>query len=209
MSYDPLKILAVFEALFGPKLGRLIATLLLALITLFAFLWLGYGCWEYGGKQLYAALSPAALSLPSIESVLTDVQAAVLTMMFMLIVYAAILLAVLFVLVKKVFAKGVPQHALDQLLQLRNEGINTVYAVRIMNQADLDRWKIVKRVWETKLRNFIERNFPKSDYLFASALGVVPFQVIAGAFNEEHGRELSFVVRQLELVEQIANSYRK
>jgi hypothetical protein len=101
------------------------------------------------------------------------------------------------------------QTALDKLAELRNEGIDTVYAVRVSNEQDFKNWKRIKQEWEIRIRGFIEQNFPRADYLFASHLGVVHLRPIEQAFNEEHLRELSFVIRQMDIIEQILTSYRK
>ncbi len=101
------------------------------------------------------------------------------------------------------------QGALDRLAELRNEGIDTVYAPKVKNEQDFEKWKRTKQDWESRIRGFIEQNFPRADYLFASDLGVVHLQGIEQAFNEEHLRELCFVIRQIDIVEQILNSYRK
>ena len=60
-----------------------------------------------------------------------------------------------------------------------------------------------------RLREYLKNHFPQSDYSFASNLGVVPLQNNLTALNTEHVWELSYVVRQLDLVEQILNSYRR
>lgn len=104
--------------------------------------------------------------------------------------------------------KKVPQAALARLAELRNEGIDTVYAVHVTNDQQFQEWKRTKQEWEQKLRGYIEKNFPKSDYLFASHLGAVKEHVIGRFFNGEHLNEINFVIRQLEIVEQILNSYR-
>ncbi len=105
--------------------------------------------------------------------------------------------------------RKISQSALDRLSELRQEGINTIYAVPIKTEDQFKDWKIKKSIWEKKVRDHIKNTFPKADYLFASNLGVVPFQNNVAAFNNEHLLEMCFVIRQMDIVEQILNSYRR
>ncbi len=105
--------------------------------------------------------------------------------------------------------RKVSQSALDKLSELREEGINAVYAAPVRSEIQFSEWKTKKTEWEKKIRNHIKNSFPKSDYLFASSLGAVPLQNNLTAFSNEHTWELSYVVRQLDIVEQILNSYRR
>lgn len=206
---DPSKVVGVFEYLLGPRLGRLVATLLLAAIGLFILFWCFSGVWEHGGRDIYVALN--GISLPHAPDLLksTNVEASISAFMLILVLYSAIIVAILYFLGKKLFKKNVSQSALDRLAELRNEGIDTVYAVPIKDEAHFQAWKNTKKDWEKGLRDYVEKNFPRSDFLFASHLGVVPLQNNSNAFNIEHLRELCFVVRQLDIIEQILNSYRR
>ena len=206
---DPSKVVKVFEDLFGRKVGRLIATLLLAALTLFLFLWCFDGIWEHGGKAVFEAFG--GISLPRSEGFFTADNFAALTSAFILILvlYGTIVVAILYFLGRMLFKKNVPQSAIDRLAELRNEGIDTVYAVQIKDDSHFQSWKQTKDQWMKRLRDHIERTFPRADYLFASHLGVVPFQNNMNAYNGDHLRELCFVVRQMDIVEQILNSYRR
>ncbi len=206
---DPSKWVRMFEELFGPRLGRWMATLLLALGALAALLWLFDVIWKYGGKPVAEALS--GISFPTASGLFTATNAPALaaTFMFILVIYGAIVVAILYFLGRKLFKKNVSQSALDKLAEIRNEGIDTLYAVLPSSEEIFRQWKIVKGNWEKKLREHVKKNFPKSDYLFVSHLGVVPVHNNLDLFSVEHWRELNFVIRQLEMVEQLLNSYRK
>lgn len=206
---DPSKVVRVFEDLFGRTLGRLVATLLLAAATLFLVLWCFSGIWQYGGKAVFEAFG--GISLPKPEGFFTADNFAALTSAFILILvlYGAIVVAILYFLGRALFKRNVPQSAIDRLAELRNEGIDTVYAVAIKDDTHFRAWKQTKDQWMQKLRDHIEVTFPRADYLFASHLGVVPFQNNLYAYNGDHLRELCFVVRQMDIVEQILNSYRR
>lgn len=204
---DPFKVVAVFENLFGPKLGRIVATLLLAAACLWGVFFFGDGIWEHGGKTLFDKL--AAISLPSVGVTLDNIESVIATILFILVIYSSILLFILVFFSTKIFKKTVSQTAIDGLALLRKEGINTVYAVVITDKEGFQKWNQTKQEWETRLREHLEKNFPKADFLFASELGVVDFRSVNLAFSEEHQRELCYVIRQLDIIEQILNSYRR
>jgi hypothetical protein len=206
---DPSKVVKVFEDLFGRRFGRLVATLLLAAVTLFLLFWCFDGIWKHGGNAVFEAFG--GLSFPRPEGFFTADNAPALASAFILILvlYGSIVVAILYFLGRALFKKHVPQAVADTLAELRNEGIDTVYAVPINDDAHFLRWKQTKDKWMKKLRDHIEKTFPRADYLFASHLGVVPLQNNLAAYNGEHLRELCFVVRQMDIVEQILNSYRR
>ncbi len=205
---DPSKVVAVFEYLLGPRLGKLTATLLLASGSLFILFWCFEAIWEHGGKNLFDALRGVSIpGLPTLTS--SDAPALVSVFVFILVLYGAIVVAILYFLGRRLFKKSVSQSALDRLAEIRNEGIDTVYATTPSSEEIFQSWKIVKSNWEKKLREHVKKNFPRADYLFVSHLGVVPVQNNLNVFSVDHWRELNFVVRQLEIVEQVLNSYRK
>lgn len=202
---DPSKIVAMIENLFGPKLGRFLATSLLAFIVIFAFFWLSKGIWTSGGKEVFDAIS----SISVLENIALDsAQAATSTFLTFLILYGLAFVTILYFLGRILFRKNVSQAALDKLAELRNKGIDTVYAVGIKNDDDLNEWIKTKDDWMDQLRGHVQGSFPHADYLFVSHLGVVNSRTVDVAFNEKHRRELCYVIRQMDIVEQILNSYR-
>ena len=200
---DPSKVVAVFEYLLGPRLGKVTATAVLSSISLFILFWCFSGIWEHGGKQILGSLR--WFGMPAIN----EGAASVATFLLILIFYGVVMVAILFFIGERLFRKSVSQFALDELAALRNEGIETVYTVRVSNEQEFTNWKSTKADWEKKLRAHIENNFPKADYLLASHLGVVPLQHMEIALNTEHLRELCYVMRQLEIIEQMITSYRR
>ncbi len=205
---DPSKVVKMFENLLGSRFGRIVATLLLTAAVLFAFIWLFNQIWVLAGRPIVEALGGIPLPSGSMFAG-QNIQEIAATFMLLLTLYGVVAVALLYFLGRSLFKKNVSQSALDKLAKLRNEGIDTVYAVKISSEQEFAAWKRTKEEWEKKLRGHIEKNFPKADYLFASHLGVVPMHQINIAFNNEHLRELCFVIRQIDIVEQILNSYRR
>jgi hypothetical protein len=161
--------------------------------------------WELLGKHLFEFFA----SLSWINVVPTSIDSAIPTLVVLLVVFGTIVVLVLYLFGRQLFKRNVSQTALDRLAELRNEGIDTVYAVLITSETDFQKWKDTKRDWETRLREYIKNNFPRADYLYASHLGIVPLFKMETAFNNEHLRELCFVSRQMDIIEQILNSYRR
>jgi glucan phosphoethanolaminetransferase (alkaline phosphatase superfamily) len=179
---DPSKVVAVFEYLLGPRLGKVTATAVLTSISLFILFWCFSGIWENGGRQLLDSL--LGLGIPAIN----EGAASVATFLLILIFYGVVMVAILFFVGERLFRKSVSQFALDGLAALRNEGLDTVYSVRVSNKEELESWKRTKSDWEHKVRAYIQKNFPKADYLFASHMGPVALQQV-NAFDPERLRE--------------------
>jgi len=203
---DPSKVVAVFENLLGPKLGRFVITSLLVVAVLFSFFWLSKGIWTNGGKEIFEGI-PSMVPLE--DTNLANVQTTASTFLIFLNLYGIAFAAILYFLGRRLFRKNVSQAALDKLAELRNKGIDTAYAVSVKNGSELTDWIKKKEEWMNEIRRHVKNNFPQADYLFVSHLGVVGIRNVDLAFNDIHRRELCFVVRQLEIVEQILNSYRK
>lgn len=168
---------------------------------------------DNGGKQLYELAKSAVsnVSLPGLPALpgVDAIVAALIVTTVLLMVFGIVFIAILYFFGKRLFKKNVPQSAVDRLAEIRNEGIDTVYAVSIKDESHFQAWKQAKEEWIKRLRDHIKKNFPRADYLYASHLGVVPLQNNLNAFNVEHLRELCFVVRQMDIIEQILNSYRR
>lgn len=204
---------AMLEKYFGQKPAKFITLALLAVGTIALFLFFIGIILENGGRQFYEWSKsiivnislPGLPASPSVDAMV----AAIVVMVVALIFFGIVFVGILYFFGKGLFKKAVPQLAIDGLAELRNEGIDTVYAVKVSNQQEFDNWKCIKQAWEEKLRTYIKNNFPKADYLYASHLGVVPLQNFMNAYSDEHLREVCFVIRQMDIVEQILNSYRR
>lgn len=146
MDYlDPLKLVEMLEELFGKKIGRWIATGIVALSVLASSLWLISLVWKYEGHTIYDQLSSISVHAPKI-GVVVDLPA-VQTMMFMLIVYSAILLGVLVLFVRRVFRTSIPQAVIDQLAEIRSRVIHEVLNAKIATDAEFDAWKALGDKW--------------------------------------------------------------
>ena len=188
-----------------PKHGKRVFLILFSLFILAAAVGFVAIIWEFAAKYVFEFFS----SISGKSIIPATIESAIPTLVVFLVVFGTIVVVILYFFGKQLFKKNVSQIALDRLAELRNEGIDTVYAVRISNDSDFQKWKQTKTNWETKLREHVKGSFPKADYLYASHLGIVPLVQMETAFNKEHLRELCFVSRQMDIVEQILNSSRR
>jgi len=188
-----------------PKYGKRIFLTVFSLFVFAAALGFLKIIWELAIKHIFEFFT----SLSGKNIVPSTIESAIPTLVVFLVIFGTIVVLVLYFFGKQLFKKNVSQLALDGLAELRNEGIDTVYAIIITNKQDFQKWKATKKDWQTRLREYVKRNFPKADYLYASHLGIVPLFQMETAFNNEHLRELCFVSRQMDIIEQILNSYRR
>lgn len=188
-----------------PKYGKRIFLILFSLFILAAAVGFVAIIWEFAVKYVFEFFR----SISANNIIPATIESAIPTLVVFLVAFGTIVVLILYFFGKQLFKKNVSQAALDRLAELRNDGIDTVYAVRISNDSDFQKWKQTKTNWETKIREHVRDNFPKADYLYASHLGIVPLVHMETAFNSEHLREQCFVSRQMDIVEQILNSYRR
>ena len=201
-EFDPGKWVRVFEHLFGPKLGRLIAQALLALGTLALGIWLVHICWEYGGRRLYESLS-----LPSFPTISLDYQAALTTILFLLIVYSIILLGVLYTFVRHVFRRSIPQAVIDELAELRSRAIHDILNARVQNDVDFAAWTGVDEQWTNDVLAVLRENFPRAEVLGFQRLGIIAPVAFAHSFNNEHAHKLAMFSRRLSILEDLIRRY--
>jgi hypothetical protein len=188
-----------------PRHGKRIFLAVFSLFILAAALGFLKIIWELAIRHVFEFF----ISLNATNIVPDTIQSAIPTLVVFLVAFGTIVVLLLYFFGRQLFRRNVPQIALDRLAELRNEGIDNVYAVRIANEDDLRRWKQQKTNWETMVREHIRSHFPRADYLYASHLGIVPLVHMEAAFNNEHLRELCFVSRQMDIIEQLLNSYRR
>jgi len=207
MEYsNPQAWVALLESHFGPRAGRIIATALLALASLALAFFLGRVIWDNGGQAAYQFFS--GLAVPGIT--IDNIAAALATLIWFVIAFGVVVVAILFFLGRALFKRSVSQTALDRLAELRNEGISNVYVVQPKTDAEFNDWKYKYKEWEGKILDHIKTNFPKADYLTALHLGVVlNANFPALRYNDEHERLLMFFAKRLQTVEAILTSYRR
>ncbi len=210
---DPQRWVATLENLFGTFFGRLIATVLVAMACLFVALWLASGIWNYGGKttfDFFDSIIVETITVDNLEIVLGNLQAALATFVWFMVIFGIVVVAILYFLSRALFKRAVSQTVLDDLAKLRNEGIDDVYTIRPTSDSDFDDWKQKYKIWENQILEYIKNHFPKADFLTAQHLGVVhDVRFPSLRYNDEHERLLMFFAKRLEIIEAILMSYRR
>ena len=209
MELDPSKAVGLLERLFGPRLGRLISVVLVSLGCLAFAFWLLNVIWTNGGKKIFeffASILPPGTPLLTLD----NIQSVVSTLVTLIVAFGVVLVAILYFLSRALFKKGVSQRALNILARLRNEGIDDIYTMKVSNQKDLTEWKMKQKDWEGRMLTHVKNNFPESDYLRLSHLGLVmPMNFPGIQFDADHQNQLSFFVNRIQIIEELLNSYRR
>lgn len=200
---DPDKWLAVFERLFGQRTGRLIAQGLLALASVAAGVFLIHVIWEYGAKSVFSSLSVPSFQLPTLDAI----QAAVLTLMFFVIIYSGALLAILYLFMRRVFRKQVPQRVIDELAELRSRAIHDIWNAKVKSEEQLDALKQVIKGWNMEVGNVLKEHFPKSEVLGFERLGIVHMAAPWNVYNGDHAHEMMMFAKRLGTLEDIIKRY--
>ena len=209
MEVDPSKAVGILERLFGPKLGRFVAIILVSLACLAFALWLTNVIWTNGGEQAYKFfhdITPPNVSLVTLD----NVEAIISTLVLMTALFGTVLVAILYFSGRALFKKSVSQSALDGLARLRSEGINNVYTMKVSNSSDLTEWRRRYKDWEQRVLEHVKRNFPESDLLSLQDLGlVIPIDFPGIQFDADHQTQLSFFAKRVGIIEQLLTSYRR
>jgi hypothetical protein len=199
---DPEKAVVVVQNLYGAKAGRWIAQGFVALVLLAVSAYCVRVIWENGGKALYESLSIPRVSLPTF-----DLQAAVLTVMVLMIFYSAILLGVLLFFVRRVFRRQIPQAALDELAEARSRAIHEILNAKVKSEEEFDKWKLTNNTWRTEVIEVLRKHFPKAEQLGFERLGVIPPIVMPNVYNNEHAHEMMMFIKRLGIVEDLIKRY--
>ena len=105
----------------------------------------------------------------------------------------------------------IPQHAIDELAQLRADGINEIFAVKPKDATDFGRWEFQYNDWQDKVKKHLEANFTKADFLRFLNLGRVELLPFADSmiFSPDHLRLIRFMAKQLDIIEEFLATYRR
>ena len=209
MEFDPSRAVGLLERLFGSRLGKLISIVLVSLACLALAFWLLNVIWTNGGKEIFMFFRGILPPGPPLVT-LDNIEAIILTLITIITAFAAVLVSVLYFLARALFKKGVSQRALNMLAKLRNEGIEKVYNMKVSNEDDLTEWKKRHKGWEGRVLTHVKDNFPESDCLRLSHLGlVIPMDFPGIQFNGDHQNQLSFFAKRTQIIEELLNSYRR
>ena len=209
MAVDPSKVTGTLESLYGPRAGRLISTVLATLAVLAGAFFLVNVIWNYGGRDIlefFGSIRPPDTAFITLE----NMEAVVLTLLIIVALFGTVFVAILFFLGRALLKKGVSQRALNELARLRNEGIEKIYNMKVSNSTELTDWIGKRDVWERNVIEHVRKNFPESDYLRLSHLGlVIPTGFPGIEFNSDHQTQLSFFAARVRVIEELLSSYRR
>jgi hypothetical protein len=185
--------------MFEKRFGRFFTSLLLLLI--------GLGVGATGlylfvslfvkpvGTFLFARLP--TISLPEVNLITT--------------IYAAAFIAVAaLVLPSLVFywrSRGVPQKVVDELAELRVDGLIHILNGKVTDDASLKTWEARHEKWCQDVLSILRKHFPKAEVLGFETLGVIYPVSFPFSFNNEHAHELSMFHKRINIVEDIIRRY--
>ena len=209
MQFDPSKVVGMLESLFGPRLGRLVSIGLVTLACLALAFWLVNLIWTYGGKDIFEffrRILPPTTPLITLD----NIEAVILTLITIIALFGTMFVSILYFLARALLKKGVSQRALNQLARMRNEGIDKIYNMKVSSSNELNEWKRRHKDWEHRVLDHVQKNFPESDHLRLSHLGlVIPINFPGIQFNPDHQNQLSFFAKRIHIIEELLNSYRR
>ncbi len=103
----------------------------------------------------------------------------------------------------------VPQTAVDELAELRSEGVHEILNRSISTEAKLKELSDYNKGWWGRIVAVLERDFSKAEQLNFTRLGTIPDIRFPHTFNEEHAKILrEFALQERRLLDIIARHTR-
>jgi len=102
------------------------------------------------------------------------------------------------------------QQAIDELAELRSEGIHSILNAPIKNDDDWSALEIYQKDWWGRINKHLEKNFSRADQLNFTRLGAVPLITFPHVYNDKHAKMLrEFVIQDERLREIIDRNLRR
>lgn len=221
-DWDPLKVVALFEQIFGETWGRRIFTALFSLGILAATAWLLGIIWENGGSQLLSLIS--VFEIPDLtfgQSELAGVGALILTLMTLVISFGVVVIFVLLVVSRKIFRRAVPQQSIDELAIHRDKGVTIMNAPvsgdgiisrgnRKPVEISYEEWVKKWEEWRVEVIASLDAKFTKAESLSFQTLGVIQMHgVPALGVQAQHQHKIAIIVKQLSVLEGLIDRYQE
>lgn len=106
-------------------------------------------------------------------------------------------------------ARTVPQEAVDELAELRSEGVHDILNRPISTDSELEVLSEYDKDWWRRVVAVLEKNFSKAEQLNFTRLGTIPVVIFPHMFNEEHAKILrEFALQERRLLDIIARHTR-
>lgn len=215
-QFDPEKSAKVIEKYLGKPLGRVLIRLTIVAgllgITGLGLTWffkdfIAELLWPFFFKLFGAG--DVGISLDNIEAIIITLVAAIVVLVLIFLIFA--------IGMWKAFRRRVvPQYAIDELAELRSEGIKILNTLPkkedIPSDEDqlekwtkdwADNWQTRWRLWVEKVLETLDRNFTKAEKLSFQRLGVFPERNLGFAVNPEHYQYLMQLAQQLTILENL------
>lgn len=203
---DPRKLADMIEKYFptmGPLLNRIVVLFLVLLVvglggTVFFGQFIGGLVWPFL-TNLFGS-TDTGISLDNIE--------AIIIVLVLAVVFFVVIFAVFVLFSVRIFRKRVlPQSTIDQVADLRSEGVS-LYSDR-MDETAVDDWWAKQTAWSNKVATFLDDNLTKAEALSFRRLGMIPDMLFAQAISEKHRRLLGILAKKLDVLENLIDRHQE
>ena len=141
----------------------------------------------------------------------TDLAPAIIALILVIATLTIIIVLGGFVILNLAKRTMIPQQAIDELAQLRADGINEIFAKKPTDATDLGRWESKYNAWQERVKKHLEANFTRADFLRFLNLGrveILPFDQ-SMIFSSDHLRLVRLMSKQLDIIEEFLATYRR
>ena len=207
-EFDPHKVAEVVESYLGKRLGRFLIQLtiiagLLGVIGL-GFVWFFRNfvaglLWPFFSDVFGAGAQ--GITLDNIEAIIITLVASIVILVLIFLIFAL-------VMARAFRRRVVPQSAIDNLAELRSDGIH------ILNdpppsEDQLQDWRERWDSWREDVLDALKRDFTVAERLSFQRLGVFPPREFKIAVNPVHSHFLSMFAHQLTILENLIQRHQE
>lgn len=218
-EFDPQKVLNMVERLLGQTLGRNLVRLavlsgllwVIAVSLLFFFRDFIFGYVWDGLARLFGNAS--AVTLDNVDAIITVLVSSLAILIIMFVVIA-------WTIMRALKRRTMPQEVIDELSDLRAEGINEILNAKYMRVSEsttdtekdslTTKWNADWHSWREKVEAFLQKNATHSEYMSFKHLGVVGRVDFPGsALTNKHAHWLMFLSRQLNILDGLITKHQE
>lgn len=204
---DPEKLADISEKYFGKAVGRLLVQITILAVVMTAVTAFLYGFGQFVGevaKPFYAWLVG-----PPGEAVSQDnIRAVMLALVGAMVVFVAFFAVAVIAYIKSI-KRRVPLEAIDELSDLRGEGIGVFNSTPAgSTDADAETWNDrVHKPWVEKVKAHLAQHFSHAESMAFGRLGVLKVRRWSNARGPRHRHYLDCMDKELAVLEEIISRH--
>ena len=218
MQFDPMRWGAAVESYLGKFWGRRLIQLAIIAVLLGV---IGEGAKLFFKDLIGDLIWPFLMRLfggTTTGITMDNIEAIIIVLVSALVLFVLMVALLIYVLAGSLRRRTVPQNVIDDLAELRSQGISILNRlpdnVDKLSQAEKDDyvdqdWHPAWTEWGNGVVDFLERHFTKAEKLSFRRLGVIREEQFGLALTPKHGHYLMLLSKQLSILEELIQRHQE